>query len=431
MAAGGGGGGGGGEAARERAAREAAEAEAERLRRELAALRAEAEAARRARGTRAAAAAAAAGGGGDEPLPSFPSFSCPLTLTLMRDPVMTSEGHTYERSQIEQWIASGNHTDPLTRNPITTALLPNLALKNAIAEALEAIAGAELPFGAFGDVRRIKAGASKTVHRARFRGGDVALLELRAGGAAEVGEREARVFVELGQHPHLLRFLGRTETPAGRRCLVTEFAQCGSLVDALERFEGRLTLRHRLRIAEHVCAGMKAIHAFPMMHRDLAARNVLLFFLDPDEPARTLAKVTDYGLTLPGTTIDTNSGGERPVRWMAPESIERNRWSTKSDVWAGGVTLWELWTDGRVPYAHNSDEAVSRGVCRRADPLRLPRPEEAECPDAVWALMRRCWARDRRQRPDFAEMARELRRLREALPPPAAGGGGGGRGGMM
>jgi hypothetical protein len=42
------------------------------------------------------------------------SFQCPLTMEVMSDPVLTVDGQTYERTEIEKWFALGNRTSPLT-----------------------------------------------------------------------------------------------------------------------------------------------------------------------------------------------------------------------------------------------------------------------------------------------------------------------------
>lgn len=43
-----------------------------------------------------------------------------------------------------------------------------------------------------------------------------------------------------------------------------------------------------------------------------------------------------------------------PVRWMAPESLAKHRFTTQSDVWSMGVTAWEVFADGQVPYKNTS-----------------------------------------------------------------------------
>lgn len=59
-------------------------------------------------------------------------FICPITLTLMSDPYSDSDGNTYEKDAIFQWI-NQHHTSPITRNPMTTSsLTPNRALKDLI-----------------------------------------------------------------------------------------------------------------------------------------------------------------------------------------------------------------------------------------------------------------------------------------------------------
>lgn len=59
-------------------------------------------------------------------------FECPITMSMMRDPVIDPDGYTYERTAIESWI-SEHGTSPFTRNPITIdQLAPNRVLKDAI-----------------------------------------------------------------------------------------------------------------------------------------------------------------------------------------------------------------------------------------------------------------------------------------------------------
>ena len=65
------------------------------------------------------------------------SFVCPITQAVMEDPVMTADGHTYERAAIEQWLASHN-TSPLTGLPLPThELVPNEQLARQIQAAAQ------------------------------------------------------------------------------------------------------------------------------------------------------------------------------------------------------------------------------------------------------------------------------------------------------
>jgi hypothetical protein len=66
-------------------------------------------------------------------------FRCPISLELMKDPVIVATGQTYERLCIEKWLASGHHTCPNTQQRMTnTTLTPNYVLRSLIAQWCEA-----------------------------------------------------------------------------------------------------------------------------------------------------------------------------------------------------------------------------------------------------------------------------------------------------
>lgn len=63
----------------------------------------------------------------------------------------------------------------------------------------------------------------------------------------------------------------------------------------------------------------------------------------------------------------TSSGGAKfPIKWAPPEVLNYTRFSSKSDVWAYGVLMWEVFTCGKMPYGRlkNTEvvERVQRGV---------------------------------------------------------------------
>lgn len=73
--------------------------------------------------------------------------------------------------------------------------------------------------------------------------------------------------------------------------------------------------------------------------RDLAARNVLI------DEYRTL-KISDFGLSRKGIYINTKTK-KVPWRWLSIEAMRDNLYSTKSDVWAFAIVLWEIGTLGK------------------------------------------------------------------------------------
>lgn len=63
-----------------------------------------------------------------------------------------------------------------------------------------------------------------------------------------------------------------------------------------------------------------------------------------------------------------------PLRWMPPEAVLEDEFSTKSDVWSFGVLMWEVFTHGEMPYSPQADDEVLAGTRRCHPPLRVTPP---------------------------------------------------------
>jgi serine/threonine protein kinase len=119
--------------------------------------------------------------------------------------------------------------------------------------------------------------------------------------------------------------------------------------------------------------------------------------------------VSDYGLTAEVINYYATTN-DLPRRWMPPEALMQSRFSEKSDVWAFGVLLYEMWSYCMIPYFHITDDSrLTTLVCAGE---RLPKPDG--CPDTVYDVMKRCWEASPQGRPTFTE----LRRLLAAAAPP-------------
>jgi serine/threonine protein kinase len=77
-------------------------------------------------------------------------------------------------------------------------------------------------------------------------------------------------------------------------------------------------------------------------------------------------QVADFGLSHSGSSSSSSSGAPGlssiPVRWAAPEVLTQQAWSAASDVWAFGVVLWEIFSNGSEPYATQSDQEVGAAM---------------------------------------------------------------------
>lgn len=335
-----------------------------------------------------------------------PSFKCPISQQRMDDPVVTCDGHSFERRFIEEWLTVQG-TSPLTNLKLKSrTLIPNVALRNAIQEFFNGYAAQDANKIEPNDIEfeeNIAVGRAKTVFEGLWRGNRVAVMKVASGTC----DAEAAVLARLSKHASLLQFYGMGSDTEGNDYLVTELApKKSSMSQMMEKFEEEgqnLTFSVMMTIAHQICEGMEAVAAEGLIHRNLALRNVLCFHLDPADPALTDVKVADFGLTKAGQTFYGGEAGA-PVRWMPPEAIQERRWSEQSDVWSFGVVLWELFSSGSVPFANLTEQEVADKItCGE----RLPCPKD--CPSHMYKVMQVCWQKRAEDRPNFRSLRIQLR----------------------
>uniref|UniRef100_A0A158R5H6 Protein kinase domain-containing protein n=1 Tax=Syphacia muris TaxID=451379 RepID=A0A158R5H6_9BILA len=147
--------------------------------------------------------------------------------------------------------------------------------------------------------------------------------------------------------------------------------------------------------ALQVASGMAHIESLGIIHRDLAARNILV-------GRGKQLKISDFGLSRRGVYVKT-SKGIIPLRWLSIEAIEHNLYSTKSDVWAYGVVLWEICTLAGFPYASVSDKELLKHL-QQGNRLQKP----SSCANEIYDIMMKCWAEEPTERPSFASLCEYL-----------------------
>ncbi|KAK7922021.1 hypothetical protein WMY93_008923 [Mugilogobius chulae] len=156
-----------------------------------------------------------------------------------------------------------------------------------------------------------------------------------------------------------------------------------------------------LEMCKDVTEGMAYLESQQYIHRDLAARNCLV-------DSNGTVKVTDFGLSryVLDDEYTSSVGSKFPVRWSPPEVLLYCKFSSKSDIWAYGVLMWEVYTLGRLPYERLNNTEIVDQVSRG---LRLYRPQLAN--EKVYSIMTDCWQEKADERPTFQELSLKVQDL--------------------
>ncbi|XP_005474764.1 muscle, skeletal receptor tyrosine-protein kinase isoform X4 [Oreochromis niloticus] len=224
---------------------------------------------------------------------------------------------------------------------------------------------------------------------------------VRLLGVCAVGKPMCLMF-EYMAHGDLNEFLRRRSPTQSVRTLSRASLSGRSFSSELEA--GPLSCTEQLLISKQIAAGMAYLSERKFVHRDLATRNCLV-------GEEMVVKIADFGLSRNIYSADYYKANENdaiPIRWMPPESIFYNRYTTESDVWAYGVVLWEIFSHGMQPYYGMGHEEVIYYV---RDGHILSCPEN--CPLELYNLMRLCWSTHPSDRPSFSSIHRILERMHQ------------------
>ncbi|KAJ8266584.1 hypothetical protein GJAV_G00132180 [Gymnothorax javanicus] len=158
-----------------------------------------------------------------------------------------------------------------------------------------------------------------------------------------------------------------------------------------------------------IARGMEYLSSKNFIHRDLAARNCML-------NENMTVCVADFGLSKKIYNGDYYRQGrisKMPVKWIAIESLADRVYTTKSDVWSFGVTMWEIATRGQTPYPGVENSEIY-DYLRQGNRLKQP----PDCLDSIYSLMFSCWLLSPKDRPGFESLRCELEKTLEELPDP-------------
>jgi serine/threonine-protein kinase len=216
-------------------------------------------------------------------------------------------------------------------------------------------------------------------------------------------ESEAEAVAQL-RHSNIIQVFDFSQDE-GQYFMIMEFVPGESLQERLVRLNDagrRLTPDEVVKIAAGVCDAVEYAHKRGTIHRDVKPANILL-------SVQGEAILTDFGLAkLAGGTQHTAAGAVMGTAlYMSPEQIRGEQVDHRTDVYALGVTLFEM-LSGRPPYV--ADSAMTVLMMHLNDPLPDLREISTDAPPDLIAIVEKALAKDPGGRySTAAEMASAIR----------------------
>uniref|UniRef100_A0A452IZF3 Tyrosine-protein kinase receptor TYRO3 n=1 Tax=Gopherus agassizii TaxID=38772 RepID=A0A452IZF3_9SAUR len=282
-------------------------------------------------------------------------------------------------------------------------------LKDVLIQEQQFTLGRILGKGEFGSVRE----ALLKLEDGSFQKVAVKMLKADIFTSNDIEEflREAACMKEF-DHPHVTKLIGVSlrSRPKGRLpipMVILPFMKHGDLhafllMSRIGENPFNLSLQTLLKFMIDIASGMEYLSSKNFIHRDLATRNCML-----DENMNVC--VADFGLSkkiYSGDYYRQGCASKLPVKWLALESLADNLYTTHSDVWAFGVTMWEIVTRGQTPYAGIENAEIYNYLISGN---RLKQPPE--CLEDIYDLMCRCWHSEPKLRPSFGMLKLQLKMI--------------------
>ncbi len=232
----------------------------------------------------------------------------------------------------------------------------------------------------------------------------------------EAAEKEASLFSKL-PHPNVVQFIGYG-VKESQPVIVSELMSTDlrRYLDEKKKNAGEgppLPLLVAMNILLQIAEAMNYLHENGVMHRDLKASNVLINVLEgPDRQLSSSSlqvKLTDFGhskLKLHDSWYTTPMMGT--TLWMAPEVFEaeenREKYTKSADVYSFSMVCFEVLT-GDVPFTGISRQTLFKSI---HDGVRPRLPHVDYCPGYLSALIKKCWATNAVEHPQFPEICQRL-----------------------
>ncbi|XP_063674749.1 tyrosine-protein kinase JAK2-like isoform X2 [Bolinopsis microptera] len=179
--------------------------------------------------------------------------------------------------------------------------------------------------------------------------------------------------------------------------IIMPFYQMGSLKSYIRQFHNELKEKDLCLFGLQIAEGMEYLNSKGFVHRDLALRNILVV-------SHKNVRIADLGLTRGVVKdqdyyyfVNKSMKAGLPTLWYPPEFFNKSKYDKYCDVWSYGVTMFEMWSNGEIPYKRYR-------VQKQPELIEFLKTRTLDIPEGTPRIfvhvMKRCW-KEKRERWDF------------------------------
>jgi predicted Ser/Thr protein kinase len=322
--------------------------------------------------------------------------------TTVTVPLNTNTGSNYQVINLNKGSGSGEGQG--NYQGITGLATPSEPESAMVATMTTGADNRLIPYSSVTLEKEIGVGSFGKVFLGKLRTTKVAIKVANAHIPKDEFIREANFQLAIPPHPNIVQLLG-VSVDGPQPLVVLEYCNEGSLDKVLFETKALSTPAEQIALADAIARGIDHLHQNNIVHRDLAVRNILLHRGEP--------KISDFGMSRKlkeASQVGKTATTIGPLRWMSPEALGQQLYSTKSDVWSFGLILCEIVTH-EEPHQH--EDLINVAIKIRDEAFTPAIPES--CPPLLREIMEMCWKKDPNERPEMSTICAMLEGKATAL----------------